>query len=64
MANDKNIRLTESELNYTRSVAKVDEYERAEVSLLLHPTHNADALTDVLCRQLAAHVGTLIILCQ
>ena len=52
------------ELNYSRSVAKVDEYECTEVSLSLHPTHNAYLLAYHLLGDFGTVACSLVFICQ
>ena len=56
-------RIVESELNDTASISEVNEYQSAEISLLLHPTHNADSLAEVLCCKLCAIRRSFVICC-
>ena len=44
----------ESELNYARSVAEVDENQRAEVAHSRNPTESADSLADIVLCELPA----------
>ena len=52
------------ELKDTASVAKVDKYKCAKVSLFLSPTHNANSFSYVLCAELTAIVSALVVSCQ
>jgi hypothetical protein len=56
--------VVKSELNDTRSVAKVDKYKRAKVSLSLNPTHNANLLTDHLFGYFGAVACSFVLICQ
>ena len=53
--------LVESKLNDTRTVTQVNKYKRAEVSLLLNPTHYANAFAYVNRVKLRAHISSFII---